>query len=227
MPTPALLSAPSQESADCKQNKKMIEPEDYFALICRSPNRLRVVNAHPEVVEIIENSLIEYKLDFQLYFSSNVTCAFKLKSEPFVQLGCSEEKTIKIKRALARIIVQLQKISWEVVVNTDIGKVSTNSCLFFRKIVILDRVKKERLSRDGDIFIFSPSGQYSVLLIDVPHNIEKDLVDKITGTCKVQNYDLIDNVDDVILTSKLSLKGYSWSATGGLAIAIRKMILQV
>ena len=38
---------------------------------------------------------------------------------------------------------------------------------------------------------------------------------------------MIESVDDVILTSKLSLKGYSWAATGGLAIAIRKMILQV
>ena len=91
-----------------------------------------------------------------LYFSSKVTCAFKLKSEPFAQLGCSEEKTIKVKRALARIIVQLQTKSWEVVINTDIAKVSTNSCLFFRKVVILDRLKKERLARDGDIFIFSP-----------------------------------------------------------------------
>ena len=207
--------------------KKMIEPGDYCALVCRSPNRLRLVNAHAEVVEIIENSLIEFKLEFTLYFSSKATCAFKLKSEPFVQLGCSEEKTIRIQRALARIIVQLQKISWQVVINTDIGKVSTNSCIFFRKVVILDREKRERLARDGDIFIFSPSGQHSLLLIDVPHNIEKDLVDKITATCKVQNYDLIENVDDAIFTSKLNLKGYSWSATGGPAIAVRKMILEV
>ena len=210
-----------------KQNKKMIDPGDYCALICRAPNRLRLVNAHSEVVEVIEKSLIEYKLDFKLYFSSQVTCAFKLISKPFVPGGCSEEKTIKIKRALARMIVQLQTINWEIVINTDIGRENTNSCIFFRKIVILNRFKKEKFERDGNIFIFSPSGDHNILLIDVPSNIEKEVVENITNVCKVENYDLIENVDDAFITSKLSLKGYSWYATEEHAVAIRKMVLKV
>ena len=34
-----------------------IEPQDYCALVIRSPNRLRVVNAHQEVVDLIGNCL--------------------------------------------------------------------------------------------------------------------------------------------------------------------------
>ena len=82
-----------------------IQPEDYCALVCRDPNRLRLVNAHPEVVEVIERGLEVYSLDYDLYFKSKVTCAFKLHSQPFRKSGCSEEKTIKIKEFANSILV--------------------------------------------------------------------------------------------------------------------------
>ena len=82
-----------------------IQPEDYCALVCRDPNRLRLVNAHPEVVEVIERCLEVYSLDYDLYFKSKVTCAFKLHSQPFRKSGCSEEKTIKIKEFANSILV--------------------------------------------------------------------------------------------------------------------------
>ena len=240
-----------------------IQPDDYCALVCRDPNRLRLVNAHPEVVEVIERCLETYSLDYDLYFKSKVTCAFKLHSQPFRRSGCSEDKTIKIKeicisiltqlsyitelynkvtfyesrltriianldqRALAKIIAELEKISWKISINTDIGKQNTNSCIFFRKVVVLDQGKREKLSRDGDIFIFSPSGMGSILLIDVPQNIERDLVDSIGATCSMENYKLLETIDGVILTSRLNLKGFSWCSTGDQAIAVRKMILKV
>ena len=82
-----------------------IQPEDYCALVCRDPNRLRLVNAHPEVVEVIERCLEAYSLDYDLYFKSKVTCAFKLHSQPFRKSGCSEDKTIKIKEIYISILV--------------------------------------------------------------------------------------------------------------------------
>ena len=81
-----------------------IQPEDYCALVCRDPNRLRLVNAHPEVVEVIERCLEAYSLDYDLYFKSKVTCAFKLHSQPFRKSGCSEDKTIKIKEIYISIL---------------------------------------------------------------------------------------------------------------------------
>ena len=128
---------------------------------------------------------------------------------------------------MAKIIAELEKISWKISINTDIGKQNTNSCIFFRKVVVLDQGKREKLSRDGDIFIFSPSGMGSILLIDVPQNIERDLVDSIGATCSMENYKLLETIDGVILTSRLNLKGFSWSSTGDQAIAVRKMILKV
>ena len=82
-----------------------IQPDDYCALVCRDPNRLRLVNAHPEVVEVIERCLEAYSLDYDLYFKSKVTCAFKLHSQPFRKSGCSEDKTIKIKEIYISILV--------------------------------------------------------------------------------------------------------------------------
>ena len=65
---------------------RMLEPQDYCALYCRSPNRLRVVNAHAEVVEALEAALARHHLDYRLYWSSRATCAFKLHGEPFQHL---------------------------------------------------------------------------------------------------------------------------------------------
>ena len=207
---------------------EMLEPLDYCALYCRSPNRLRLVNAHPEVVGAVEAALTRHLLDFRLYWSSRATCAFKLHGEPFQHLGSSEEKTIRVKRAIAAAIVTLQGSSWELVVSTDIGKVGTNSCLFFRKVIILDQQKKALFERDGDIFIFSPSGQHSLLLIDVPANIESELVERITEVVSVEDYSLLDSgTSNLLLTSKMKLSGCSWTATGEQAVAVRKMVLAV
>ena len=205
----------------------MLEPRDYCALYCRSPNRLRLVNAHPEVVSHVEAALARQLLDYRLYWSSRATCAFKLHGEPFQHLGSSEEKTIRVKRALAAAIVSLQADSWELVISTDIGKVGTNSCLFFRKVIILDRQKKALFERDGDIFIFSPSGQCSLLLIDVPAEIERELVENVTAVVSVEDYSLLESQDERLLTSRMKLSGCSWTATGEQAVAVRKMVLAV
>ena len=208
----------------------MLEPLDYCALYCRSPNRLRLVNAHPEVVDHVETALASQLLDYRLYWSSRATCAFKLHGEPFQHLGSSEEKTIKIKRAIAAAIVALQGSSWELVVSTDIGKIGTNSCLFFRKLVILDRQKKALFERDGKIFIFSPSGQKSLLLIDVPSGLEGKMVEAIMGVLPVQDYSLLDTEaaeGEELLTSRMKLTNCSWTATGEQAVAVRKMVLDV
>ena len=89
-----------------------IQPEDYCALVCRDPNRLRLINSHPEVVEVIERCLEAYSLDYDLYYKSKVTCAFKLHSQPFRKAGCSEEKTIKIKEIFNFILVNKSSCHW-------------------------------------------------------------------------------------------------------------------
>ena len=205
----------------------MIYPEDYCALIFRAPDRLRVVNAHDEVIKVISDALENFQLDFSFYYKSEATCAFKFKgSSPFAAAGCGQETTIKHKRALASILENLQKISWHIVISTDLAKQRTNSCIFLRKIVVFDQVKIKKLTRDGKIFTFSPSGSSGILLIDVPVDIERELVTMVETTCKVDNYQILDSVDSVIRTSKLTLKGWSWAATGDNAINMRKMILK-
>ena len=128
-------------------------------------------------------------------------------------------------RALAKIISEMENISWQISVNTDIGQQMTNSCLFFRKVEVTDQAEKDFLSRDGNIFTFSPSSYSNLLLIDVPHNIEKDLIDSIRAVCRVSDYKQLETVDGVIVTSKLSLGGLSWTAWGEDSINVRKMIL--
>ena len=77
----------------------------------------------------------------------------------------------------------------------------------------------------GDIFTFSPSSWDNLLLIDVPENIEKDLAESIKAICEVRDYKQLESTDGVILTSKLVLDHFSWTATGDDSIGVRKMIL--
>ena len=101
----------------------------------------------------------------------------------------------------------------------------TNSCIFFRKVVVSDQSENDFLSRDGDIFTFSPSSYSKLLLIDVPQNIEKDLIESIRAVCSVPDYQQLEIVDGVKVTSKLDLSGFSWTSYGEDSINVRKMIL--
>ena len=179
-----------------------MEPGDYSAIVCRAPDRLRIVNAHDDIVEVVRNALEAGPVPFTFYYKSKATCAFKMLGSPFMAQGCNQETTIEIKRVVSCALKKLQEISWHVVTNTDIGKLSTNSCIFLRRILVTDQITKNKLSRDGNIFTFSPSGISNILLIDVPHHIEKDLVDAISALCSVKDYKLLENVDGVIITSR-------------------------
>ena len=95
----------------------------------------------------------------------------------------------------------------------------TNSCLFFRKVVVTDQ------SRDGDIFTFSPSSWDKLLLIDVPQAIEQNLVESIKAVCSVRDYEQLEAVQGVTVTSKMGLSGFSWMSHGEDSINVRKMIL--
>ena len=128
-------------------------------------------------------------------------------------------------RALARILVELEVISWQISVNTDdIGHRSSNSCIYFRKLDLTDQEK-----RDGDIFSFSPSGEDNILLIDVPQFLERELVESVRENCRVEKYQVLEIREDqeTLLTSRIVLTGFSWSATGDQAIAVRKMMMNI
>ena len=124
-------------------------------------------------------------------------------------------------RAVAKIITELQEIDWHIAVNSDdFGQRGANSCMFFRRVGVADHRR-----RDGEVFIFSPSGEGSILLLDVPETIERDLVHSIAAACTMETYELLDTRDGSVLTSRLNMGGLAWSATGDEAISVRKMIL--
>ena len=124
---------------------------------------------------------------------------------------------------MAKIVANLQEINWHLVVNLDdFGHRGANSCMFFWRAALADQRK-----RHGEVFIFSPSGEGSILLIDVPESIERDLVHSIAAACTMETYELLDTRDGSLLTSRLNMGGLAWSATGDEAIAVRKMILKV
>ena len=128
-------------------------------------------------------------------------------------------------RALAKIIVDLQEISWHLAVSSDdFGHRSANSCMFFRRVAVAEHRK-----RDGEAFLLSPSGEGSILLIDVPERIERDLVHSIASACTMETYEQLERESwtdgGPLLTSRLNMGGLTWSATGDQALSVRKMIL--
>ena len=204
----------------------MIEPSDYCALICREPDRLRIVNCHEEVVEVVRNSFAEAGLSAEYYAKSQATCAFKISGFPFVRksISSSEEESIKISRALALVVEKLQGLSWSLVTSTDVAKINTNSCLFFQKI------KMETPSSNGRIFTFAPSSNSDILLIDVPRDIETQIVQAVRDTHGVDSHKRrMEDDGSAHITSKISLEGwFNWYSTGGdQAISLRKMLLEV
>ena len=203
----------------------MLDPRDYCVLVSRQPNRLKLVNAHDEVVQVIKECLSD---NAEFYYKSKATCGFVITrpSRPFI-IGGSQEDTIKVKRLLAEIVEKLQKISWFVVTCSDVSRMASNFSLFFRKIVTFDQVMKNKLSREGKIFIFSPSGRSSLLLIDTPYFLEKEMIDAIKSQCTINDYKMIENVEGNNITSRIELKGFAWAETGSKAIKLRKMMLEV
>ena len=194
------------------------------ALICREPDKLRIVNCHDEVVEVVRNSFAEAGLSAEYYAKSQATCAFKISGFPFVRNWTSEEKSIKISRALALVVEKLQGLSWNLVTSTDVAKTNTNSCLFFQKIKM--ETSSSNYASNGRIFTFAPSSSSNILLIDVPRDIETQIVQAVRDTHGVDSHKI---TEDAHITSKISLEGwFNWFSTGGdQAISLRKMLLEV
>ena len=167
----------------------MIEPSDYCALILRVPDRLRIINSHDEVVEVVRTSFAEAKVEALFYAKSQASCAFKMSGLPFAW----SSETIKISGALALVVEKLQGLSWSLVTSTDVAQINTNSCLFFRKI------KMETPSLKGPIFTFALSGNSKILLVYVPRRIETDIVQAIQDTHAVGSHEMI--LDDSYLSN--------------------------
>ena len=200
----------------------MTEPSDYCALICREPDRLRIVNSHDEVVEVVRTSFAEAGVEASFYAKSQASCAFHISGFPFTRNWDSEEKSIRISRALALVVEKLQDQSWSLVTSTDVAKTNTNSCLFFRKI------KMETPSSKGRIFTFAPSSSSNILLVDVPRNVETEIVQAVRDTHGIDSHKIIEDDGGALVTSKISLEGwFNWRATGDQAISLRKMLLEV
>ena len=157
----------------------MIEPRDYCALFCRDTSyesRFRIVNSHNEVVEVVRTSFADVGEEVVFYAKSQASCAFKISGSPFDRFTDKSDKSIRISRALVLVVQKLQGLSWSLVTSTDVAKKFTNSCLFFRKIQI------ETPSSYGRIFTFVPSGGSKILLVDVPRDIETEIVQAVRDT---------------------------------------------
>ena len=201
----------------------MIEPSDYCAILCREPDRLRIVNSHDEVVEVVKICLTEAGVESEYYAKSNASSAFKISGFPFMRNWSSEEKSIRISRALALVVEKLQDASWHLVTSTDVAKKNTNSCLFFRKI------QTETTSSNGKIFTFAPSSDSNILLIDIPREIEREIVQAVRDFHGIDSHKITEDDGGISVSSKIGLEGWlaAWRATGDQAISIRKMLLEV
>ena len=207
----------------------MIEPSDYCAILCREPDRLRIINCHEEVVEVVKTVLADLHVDNQFYVKSKASCAFKLSGAPFYSGGWSggKKETIKIRRAFASIVEKLQNYSWHLVVSTDIAKQHANSCLFFRKINAEKSESSQQLG-GGKIFTFAPSAQSDILLIDIPAEVEKDVTEAIKATHGIDDHEVLEDVSGSVITTKVELGGWwNWHSTGEQAISLRKMLMEV
>ena len=200
----------------------MIEPSDYCAILCREPDRLRIVNSHDEVVEVVKICLTEAGVESEYYAKSKASSAFKISGFPFMRNWSSEEKSIRISRALALVVEKLQDASWHLVTSTDVAKTNTNSCLFFRKI------QTETTTSNGKIFTFAPSSSSDILLVDVPREVEKDIVQAVRDSHGIDSHKITEDEGGSSVSSKIGLEGWlNWRATGDQAISIRNMLLEV
>ena len=132
-------------------------------------------------MDAFETSLNNSQISFTFYTKSNTSCAFKFWGKPFQsKSGAAEsDDNILYVKALAKIIEKLQTLSWHVVTSSDLTKKGSNSTIFFRKISVVDQNKINKLKRVGNIFTFCPSGQNELLFMDVPTEIEKELVEEV------------------------------------------------
>ena len=192
---------------------------NYCVLLCRQPNSLRLINSHPEVIDVIRGCIGKFGLDFRFTERSQVTCAFHFNTVFFAR-GSNEEQSVPIKKTLANIIEEMRTIDWIVDFSSDIGRHRTNSCLFFYKN---PKPSEEVL---GSIFTFSPSSVNSALIIDVPEGLEKKLVNGIMNTTGASKHVQLDS-NSGKTTSKIVLKDGGWRATGREAILTRQMLLQM
>ena len=188
-----------------------IRPNNYCALLCRDPRRLRLINCHPEVTDVIRRCLEESGLKFEFNESSNVTCSFKFSKYLFRRRSfTSEDDGIKIRSALANILAEMSKIGWEVDFTTDIGRHLTNSCIFFTKNL------DPKDEANGNVFTFAPSGTSNAILIDVPDGIENQLVDGIKEFVKISDPEKLDTK-----ATRIEMSSFAWYSTGDSAIRIR------
>ena len=192
---------------------------NYCALLVRAPNSLRLINSHPEVIDVIRKCLEKFGLDFRVYEQSKVTCGFRF-SHCFFTRGADEEDAVLIRRTLANIVEDMGKVNWEVEFSSDIGRHRTNSCLFFSYNQNLPNEAK------GSIFTFAPSGDHNALIIEVPNGLEIQLFEGIRNTTGASKHVQLAS-DSGKITSRVVLKDGDWRAFGREGILTRQMLLQM
>ena len=193
-----------------------IEPSDYCGLLFRKPDRLRIINAHPDVVETVEAALKGQKeLHFTKYFKSKVTCAFKIAGSPFNEEACSQEAQVLVHRVVGEVIANLQKKNWNLVTSSDLGRENTQSCLFFRKLIFVDRMVRQKYYGSGQLFSILPMDTDRLVMIDAPSKLETEVHKYISHNWGLKHYEILEEGEgNKYRTSKFRLKGSPWLEGG-------------
>ena len=218
---------------------KVIEPKDNCALLCRSLDKLVLVNAHAEVVDTIRAVLDKNKaFNGEIKNYSRITCAFVLNSAPF-EKGWFENDSVKIKHVLGEIIGKLLEINWRVVVSSNLARVDTHSCIFFQKFAKCTG-QEGPLQCSEPVFSVCPSGKDKIALVSVPNVIEADLKEAISESWKVEKYEILEEQETPwwsldrttwqgqLKTSMLTLDEKLWQSPGAeSAVKLRRMMLRI
>ena len=182
---PGLTMEPAYEYSDAGYPVK--EPVSYFAMLMREPNKIRLINVGPELVQAIQERLEQLVtvesfgyVIFKDYLQTSFTGRFNIydlileksffeKPEEDSKCPCvSKEDMTLIKVAFCRVLGTLFCYGYDIVVSSDLARDSmTHSAVFFR----LRDPRRDLFPvhyYSHKFICVAPYGIDSILLINIP-----------------------------------------------------------
>ena len=182
---PGLTMEPAYEYSDAGYPVK--EPVSYFAMLMRHPNKIRLINVGPELVQAIQERLEQLVtvesfgyVIFKDYLQTSFTGRFNIydlileksffeKPEEDSKCPCvSKEDMTLIKVAFCRVLGTLFCYGYDIVVSSDLARDSmTHSAVFFR----LRDPRRDLFPvhyYSHKFICVAPYGIDSILLINIP-----------------------------------------------------------
>ena len=155
------------------------EPVPYFAIMLRVPNRLRLVNVGPELVNAIQEKLeqligitnfgyVIFK-DYQMSFTGQFNVYDIVLDKDYFGINdfLTKEDSTLIKVAFSRILGVLFCRGYDALVSTDLARdLRTSATVFFKLRDPHDLFPLHYFSHK--FICIAPHGNESILLINVP-----------------------------------------------------------